>query len=174
MKKVTVLLLAGMLVFGAVGCKKKEGGDASKAGGDTVKIGFLGALTGDIAIMKKHTKNIWTTLEDLAISTIYRSQKNFQQIVCDASQMKETNLSDRQGFELMGYLFGSEVISPRQLTVVRDQWVKPKYVEFEPRNAWSFYNACTEALKSCPPTAAMEKHIELHKVMTERGACYAA
>ena len=132
------------------------------------------ALTGDIAIMKKHTKNIWTTLEDLAISTIYRSQKNFQQIVCDAGQMKEMNLTDRQGFELMGYLFGTGTISPRQLTVVRDQWLKPKHEDFQPRNAWSFYSACTEALKTCPPTAAMEKHIELHKVMTERGAQYSA
>ena len=38
------------------------------------------SLTGDIAIMRKHSKNIWTTLEDLVISTIYKSQKNFQQI----------------------------------------------------------------------------------------------
>ena len=55
MKRVTALFLAGMLAFGAAGCKKKEGGEASKAAGDTVKIGFLGALTGDVAMFGKPT-----------------------------------------------------------------------------------------------------------------------
>lgn len=54
MKKVTALLLAGMLAFGAAGCKKKEG-EAPKAAGDTIKIGFLGALTGDVAMFGKPT-----------------------------------------------------------------------------------------------------------------------
>ena len=130
-------------------------------------------LTGEIAIMKKHTKNIWTSLEDLAIATIYKSQKNYQQIQLDAIGMKETALTTRQGFELMGYLYGNDIISPRQLTVVRDEWLKPRHEAFQPRNRWSFYNACTEALKTSPPTAAMEKYIELHKVFTEGGIQYA-
>ncbi len=132
------------------------------------------ALTGDIAIMKKHSKNVWATLEELAISTIYRSRKNFQQIVCDAAQLKANPLDDRHAFELMGFLFGEEIISPRQITVVREQWLNPKHAKFHPRNAWSFYNAVIEALKSSPPTAAMEKHIQLHKVMTTQGAIHAA
>lgn len=132
------------------------------------------ALTGDITVMRKHTKNVWNALEDSLIATIYRSQQNFQQIVCDAETMKAQELGDRRAYEMMGFLFGEEIISPRQITVVRDQWHKPKHEDFRPRTAWSFYNACTEALKSCPPTAAMEKHIELHKIMTEQGAVYAA
>ena len=132
------------------------------------------SLTGDIAIMKKHTKNVWQTLEELAITTIYRSRKNFQQIVADAAQLKAQPLDNRHAYELMGYLFGEEIISPRQITVVREQWLNPKHVEFQPRNAWSFYNAITEALKSCPPTAAIEKHIELHKIMTAQGNVYTA
>ena len=131
------------------------------------------ALTGDITIMKKHTRNVWQSLEELAITTIYRSQKNFQQIVCDAEQLKQCPLDDLAGFSLLGILFGKEIISPRQLTVVRDQWLKPRHPEFAPRNIWSFYNACTNALKSSPPTTAMEKHIELHRLLTEKGACYA-
>jgi branched-chain amino acid transport system substrate-binding protein len=55
MKKVTALFLAGMLVAGMAGCKKKEGGEAPKAAGDTIKIGFLGALTGDVAMFGKPT-----------------------------------------------------------------------------------------------------------------------
>jgi len=53
MKKYAALLMVGLLAAGAFGCKKKEEGAA--AGGDTVKIGFLGALTGDVAMFGKPT-----------------------------------------------------------------------------------------------------------------------
>ncbi|GFO69329.1 branched-chain amino acid ABC transporter substrate-binding protein [Geomonas limicola] len=59
-KKMSALLLVAMLAVGVFGCKKKE--EASKeaaapaaAAGDTVKIGFLGALTGDVAMFGKPT-----------------------------------------------------------------------------------------------------------------------
>jgi len=55
MKKFTTLLLVGLLTAGAFGCKKKEEGAKSGAGGDTIKIGFLGALTGDVAMFGKPT-----------------------------------------------------------------------------------------------------------------------
>ncbi|QEM69683.1 ABC transporter substrate-binding protein [Geobacter sp. FeAm09] len=53
-KKSAALLLAGVLALSVTaGCKKKEEAKteaAPKAAGDTVKIGFLGALTGDVAM----------------------------------------------------------------------------------------------------------------------------
>ncbi len=56
MRKMTTLLLVGMLVAGSFGCKKKDAGEAPKTtAGDTVKIGFLGALTGDVAMFGKPT-----------------------------------------------------------------------------------------------------------------------
>ena len=53
MRKYAALLLVAMLASGSFGCKKKEGGEAPKAGGDTIKIGFLGAMTGDVAMFGK-------------------------------------------------------------------------------------------------------------------------
>lgn len=57
--------------------------------------------------------------------------------------------------------------------IVKDQWLKPNHQEFAPRNAWSFYNACTEALKTCPPVTIMEKHIQLHRAFQPllEGSC---
>jgi branched-chain amino acid transport system substrate-binding protein len=55
MKKFTTLLLVGLLTAGTFGCKKKEEGAKSAGGGDTIKIGFLGALTGDVAMFGKPT-----------------------------------------------------------------------------------------------------------------------
>lgn len=121
------------------------------------------ALTGDIAIMKKHTKNVWATLEDLAISTVYKSQKNFQQLVCDADRMKGFPLTNEGAFGLMGVMFGKEIISPRQISVALSDWNRPYHEEFKPRNLWSLYNCFTEALKTSPPISIMENHLKLHR-----------
>lgn len=58
-KKSAALLLSAVLTLSvAAGCKKKEessSAEAPKAVGDTIKIGFLGALTGDVAMFGKPT-----------------------------------------------------------------------------------------------------------------------
>ena len=55
-KKSTALLLSAVLALSvAAGCKKKEDASATKSGGDAIKIGFLGALTGDVAMFGKPT-----------------------------------------------------------------------------------------------------------------------
>lgn len=123
------------------------------------------ALTGQIAIMRKHTSNVWNDLEELTITTIYRSQHNFHRIVEDAQEMKAWHLGDDDAYKLLGLLYGKGVISPRQIPVVKRGWQDPSHDAFIDRNAWSFYNAVTEALKSAPPTKILEKHIALHNVL---------
>jgi hypothetical protein len=123
------------------------------------------ALTGDIAIMRKHTQNVWNDLEELTITTIYRSQHNFTRIVEDAEGMRGRYLGNDDAFRLLGLLYGNDVITPRQIPVVKKEWLSPTHEAFGERSAWSFYNACTEALKSSPPNKIMEKHISLHEIM---------
>jgi hypothetical protein len=120
------------------------------------------ALTGEIAVMKKHTKNVWQVLEDLAISTLYKSQRNYQQVVADSERLKTLPLDDIGAFKMMGLLYGKDIISPRQLTVLKDEWLKPSHAEFQARDQWSFLNATTEALKTCPPVSIMEHHIKAY------------
>ncbi len=123
------------------------------------------ALQGEIVVMKKHTKNVWLALENTCIQTLYQSQDCFTRIVEDAAVMKERELDDPAAFKIMGLLYGREIVSPRQLTVIKDEWLHPSHEEFRPRNMWSLYNACTEALKSCPPLSVMEKHVQLHNTI---------
>jgi len=124
------------------------------------------ALHGDIIVLKKHTKNVWTELEETAIASIYKGQKNYQQIQLDAEAMKAQLLDNGEAFKMMGLLFGLDIISPRQLTALKDEWLKPSYLDFQPRNLWSFYNAATESLKTSPPNSVMERHIRLHETLT--------
>lgn len=124
------------------------------------------ALTGEIAVMRRHTPNVLTELEDLAITTLYKAQYTFQKLIKDAGLMKGREMNDDQAFKMLGLLYGRDILSPRQLPVVLENWGKPKHYEFQPRNLWSFYNACTEALKSTPPLQIMERHIKAHGLLT--------
>lgn len=125
------------------------------------------ALHGEIAVMKKHTKGVWGALEDLAITTLYKAQHNFEKVVTDAERLKDMPMNDRDAFQLMGLLYGHDIVSPRQLPVVRDEWLRPSHEEFNQRNRWSFFNAVTEALKSTPPVSIMEKHVRAYREVVE-------
>ncbi len=128
------------------------------------------ALTGEIAIARKHTSNVWNDLEELTITTIYRSQHNFTRIVEDAQVMQGQHLTDNDAYRLIGLLYGNGVITPRQIPVVKKEWLDSKHDEFSDRSTWSLYNAVTESLKSSPPNKIMERHIALHQLLSPGGA----
>lgn len=125
------------------------------------------ALQGDIVIMRKHTKNVWNELEDLSISTLYKAGKRFEQIQADSQLLKRQRVQDDDAFALMGMLYGYGIVSPRQVTVLKDEWLQPSHEEFAPRNMWSFFNATTECLKSCPPVSIMEKHSQAYNMLVK-------
>lgn len=125
------------------------------------------ALRGDIVVMKKHTKNVWSELEQLTITQLYKSQNNFAMLLDEAERMKSHGMGNNDAYRMLGMLYGHEVLSPRQLPVVVDRWLKPRNNEFGPRNAWSFYNAITEGLKSTAPMNIMEKHVHAHQMVLE-------
>ena len=119
-------------------------------------------LTGEVTVLKKHTLNVVSSIEALALSAIYKSRSAFNQISRDAEVMRGIPLSDDDAYRTIGLLYGNGVITPRQIPVVKNEWLKPSHTDFEDRNVWSFYNACTESLKSSPPQSIMERHLALH------------
>ena len=61
---------------------------------------------GDIAVMRKHTKNVLTNLEDLAITTLYRAQYTFGKLVKDTQLMRDVELTNEEAYEKIGLLWG--------------------------------------------------------------------
>jgi hypothetical protein len=125
------------------------------------------ALSGEITILRKHTKGVWEALQELAITSIYRAGSRFREIKADAEAMRALPLDRTHAFRLLGGLFGEDVISVRQLVGAAEAWDKPAHEEFQPRNVWSLYNACTDALKSTNPMQVMERHTRLHRLLSD-------
>ena len=126
-------------------------------------------LTGEVTVLKKHTLNVVSSIESLALSAIYKSRSAFNQIQEDAEVMRSIPLSDEDAYRTIGLLYGNGIITPRQIPLVKNEWLKPSHSDFEDRNIWSFYNACTESLKSSPPQNIMERHLALHSQITHAG-----
>lgn len=123
------------------------------------------ALHGDLVVMKKHTKNVWLDLEGQVITTLYKSIERYNQVLLDRDAMKDRRITNDQGFQFLGLAYGHGILSPRQMPVAKEKWTNPQYEEFQDRNYWSLYNACTDALKSSPPMQVMENHVKLHKAI---------
>jgi hypothetical protein len=123
------------------------------------------ALTGDIAVLRKHTLNVQSDIEQMAISTIFKSRSAYFQVRDDAKIMQEIPLSDDDAYRMLGLAYGHGIISPRQVPVAKKEWLEPSHVDFQPRSLWSCYNAISEALKTSPPRNILEKHLHLHRLV---------
>jgi hypothetical protein len=120
-------------------------------------------LTGDLTVLRKHTANVHADIDSLALSAIYKSRSAFNQIKADAEAMKQVAMSDDEAYRMLGLIYGRGIINPRQIPVVKNEWLKPSHDAFEDRNLWSFYNAVTESLKTSPPQSILERHLAIHK-----------
>jgi hypothetical protein len=120
-------------------------------------------------VMKKHTKGIFDTLEETILHTIYRAQKNYEKVLIDSDRLKRRQVGDPEAFGIMGLLFGNDIVSPRQLSALKAEWLKPSHQEFQERNLWSFFNATTEALKTSPPINIMENHARAYQTIVDIG-----
>ena len=124
-------------------------------------------LSGDLTILRKHTSKVVSDIETLALSAIFKSRANFNQIKQHVSIMQQIPMSDDEAYRMLGLIYGRGIITPRQIPVVKKEWLTPSHDDFEDRNVWSFYNAVTESLKSSPPQSIMERHLAIHKQLME-------
>ena len=125
-------------------------------------------FSGDqVTYLRKHTGNVFDDLEVMLMRIMKGADNEFIRMSDSASKMGETHMNDIEAWRMMGLLFGKGILSPRQLPVVKKEWKKPRHMEFREKNVWSFYNACTEALKSTPPRDILTRHAKLHKELAQ-------
>lgn len=122
------------------------------------------AFHGDITIMRKHTGDVKSRLVDDLIMAMHRSTAEFLEVQKLAEHLKQIGLNDDQGYKLLGLLHGRGVMTPTIVNEAMRQWKDSEFEVFQPRNAWSLYNACTFALKATPPNRVLEAHVELSHI----------
>jgi hypothetical protein len=143
------------------------------------------AFSGEVKLSRKHTKHIWRDLPGLVERAVGRlaDLRDLQTRRIDA--YKASPLTDeRIVHDLVVRAVYAQALPATQVVDVVNEWRRPR-PEFQPRTAWSLFNAFTEVLKGsltllptrtqalhglldshvglllAQPTGSDEKHLEI-------------
>jgi hypothetical protein len=115
---------------------------------------------------RKHTANIMRDLPDLVYAMISDVVAGWLSQECRYEGYQETSLNQSKTDEIMGAALRNKSIPASKHDQVLKEWNEPKHEEFEPRNAWSMFNAFTEVMKTAPRQLP-KRTITLHRVFDE-------
>lgn len=125
-------------------------------------------LSGDIVMSKKHTLNGWDAIKETTELALKNAPTIYHKHLQDAEDMKGVKITQQRGWEILGFLRGSNILKPVQLSKAFEQWGNPDY-DHPTDSLWGLFNSCTEALKlESDPTHAMSRRLALHNVFTEK------
>jgi hypothetical protein len=130
------------------------------------------SFSGEVTIERKHTRFIMRDLPKLltdAVGKIVGSRRSMHERI---EAYKATDIADENASDLMIRAMDCGIISPPKLPNVLKEWRQPSHAEFEPRTAWSLFNAFTETLKGYNADSAYARSQPLHGLFDARcGLC---
>jgi len=119
------------------------------------------AFSGEIKCNRKHTRNILKDLPNIVNYMVGQLNDKWLHQEIRYEAYSATELEQTQADQLMGLAFRKQCLPGSKFQKVLQEWEKPSHDEFEPRNAWSMFNAFTEVQKSSPSTI-QDRSILLH------------
>lgn len=114
------------------------------------------AFRSELMVSRKHTRNGQDRFQEaicLAVKGLVQFQAAERERI---AFMKAAEVRDVQAESLILRSFEQGMVSSRLLPEVIREWREPTYAEFEPRTAWSLYNAFTTVLGRGQKTAGQK------------------
>ncbi len=105
------------------------------------------SFSGEVKLARKHTRFITRDLPRLVQSAVGRLMDRWYHQDTRLATYKLADIDDRTAHDLVIRACDVGVVPNRTIPAVLGEWREPRHSEFEPRNAWSLFNAFTEALK---------------------------
>jgi len=168
----------GMQMFGVHKFKNHLAKDACISLGfrnsmdKSIPVGLVGGLNvfvcdnmafyGTEKRVRRHTKNVVQDVYKHILNICnYIRDTGWEEFLGFKEVMAETPVNDDQAWAFLGRCYDNSALADRQLKKARHEWKTPLHADWLPRNAWSLYNACTEALKSTRPSEVTGRYLEL-------------
>ena len=105
------------------------------------------AFSGEVQISRKHTPNILRDLPGLVDNALTRLLGLFRFQDRRVERYKSVHLGDADAHDLTIRALDSGVVCASRIPDVLREWREPRHEAFQPRTAWSWFNAVTETLK---------------------------
>ena len=115
------------------------------------------AFSGEVRISRKHTKFAYRDLRHLTARAVGQLGDRFRGLDRRIEAYKAESVPDWLAHDLTIRAVDCGAITPAQVPDVVAEWRQPHHSAFEPRNAWSLFNAFTEVHKTVNPHTAMRR-----------------
>jgi hypothetical protein len=120
------------------------------------------AFTGEVKLSRKHTRNAVRDLRHLTARAVGMLGDRFGALDRRIAAYRAEPMADWCAHDLVVRASDCRAITPTQIPHVLREWRRPRHPEFEPRTAWSLFNAFTEVHKRSGPHAAIPRSEALH------------
>lgn len=105
------------------------------------------SFSGEVKFARKHTRFILRDLPQLAQQSVGQLMVKWHDQDKRIAAYKDAEIEDSIAHDLIIRACDVGVCANSYIPGVLHEWREPKHDAFEPRNAWSLFNAFTEALK---------------------------
>lgn len=116
--------------------------------GSEVFVCSNGAFFAEKVIGRKHTAKILADLPSLIAKALEQTKTFIDEQTRFFERLRNVNLNDRDANDfIVRASLDHDCVTAGEIADVVGEWRKPRFAEFEPRNAWSLHNAFTEVGK---------------------------
>ena len=126
--------------------------------GHSVFVCDNGAWRVEETIARKHTTNGSLRYQEALCLAVSKIESFKQQEAARIQALTYRDLKDAEAESLILRCYEAEILSPRTVHTAIKEWRTPSFEEFQPRTAWSLFNAVTFAIgnraKTNPQTHA--------------------
>lgn len=121
-------------------------------------------------VLRRNTTNVWADFRQLVEAQIRRAYGHYEAIEKNIEAMKNVRCNVKRGYEHLGVMIGTGLLTPTQANVAFGDWKRPRHEAFRPRTVWSLYNAITEGLKKGAPALTLDRHARAHDYLQQLAA----
>lgn len=120
------------------------------------------AFTGEVRLSRKHTRHASRDLRHLTARAVGKLGDRFRLLDRRFAAYRDEPMADWAAHDIVVRASDCRAITPSQIPHVLREWRRPRHPEFEPRTAWSLFNAFTEVQKRGGPNSAIGRGEALH------------
>lgn len=120
------------------------------------------AFSGEVRISRKHTKYAYRDLRHLTARAVGKLGDRLRNLDQRIEAYKAEPVADWLAHDIAVRAVDCAAITATQIPEVLREWRTPSHQAFEPRNAWSLFNAFTEIHKTINPHTALSRGEALH------------
>jgi hypothetical protein len=116
---------------------------------------------------RKHTSGVWTGIQQLLDTVMVDAEERYRRQIMQQRKMRALGVDLDRGYELLGKMYGNDILKPRMFASAIQEWREPQFETFERRDMWSLYNAATWGVKAASPTHVVKHNPMVHDFLVD-------